>query len=121
MGCAEVARPTSSQHHDIASRDLAAETGADRPNVHKGFVDHQQAAAVPTRIGEIEQFAFVENASVRIVRVDDDCEIGVLKLADIRDLGDVVAGQGGDTTEFRIGGAEHGRPPGRHERRYRRQ
>ena len=86
--------------------DLRGDAPVRRRDFEKGLVDHQEAAALPFLLGEREQRVPGSDPAIRIVRVDDDGEIGTCEGSEVGHVLDPVADQRRDARMLRIGRAE---------------
>ena len=69
----------------------------------KDFVDDENSAALMQIVRQAQQRPLLDDTSVRIVRIDQDGEIGVAKLVDVGGFGHGMARQRRCTSMLRVG------------------
>jgi len=99
----------------FSRRHLRRQSGLRRADVHERLVHHQQPPMASQRIGESEQLVLGDDASIRIIGIDDDREVGAGKLTDVARIDHRMAGERRRARVLRIGRPEDCGTARRHE------
>ena len=130
MGSQRKPEPNACQSEELSERpqddgttrlDLAGEARLLRPDIHERFVDDKQSALRLHMICEFPQFRALDNASIRVIRIDDNRKVGVEQRLERADIILTVSGYRSRANVFRVGRGKHKRPARLHERHHTRQ
>src|SRR5690606_12560754 len=98
------------QNDDAARLDIRREALGAGTDIHEGLVDDQQTALAAQVSGQPQQVVAGANMPVRVVRVDDDGEVGVEQGIEVPHLRNRMSDNGSRSRMFGIGWRQHRRP-----------